>query len=103
VPEWARDQARQQLVADELIEAMRRAYPQQAASPGSILIGVTDEDIYISELDWKFALNFRRRRGRWSSNRSFESCFTMAKPPASIHVFDIVVEHAPRSLVSSRP
>jgi len=23
------------------------------------LIGVTDEDIYISELDWKFALNFR--------------------------------------------
>jgi YD repeat-containing protein len=59
VPEWARDQARQQLVADELVEAMRRAYPQQAASPDTILIGVTDEDIYISELDWKFALNFR--------------------------------------------
>ena len=60
VPEWARDQARQQLVADELLEAMRRAYPQQAASPNSILIGVTNEDIYISELDWKFALNFRQ-------------------------------------------
>jgi len=59
VPEWARDQARQQLVADERIDAMRRAYPQQAASPDTILIGVTDEDIYISELDWKFALNFR--------------------------------------------
>lgn len=39
---------------------MRRAYPQQAASPTSILIGVTNEDIYISELDWKFALNFRQ-------------------------------------------
>src|SRR6266496_3736464 len=60
VPEWARDQARQQLVADELVEAMRRAYPQQAARPDSILIGVTNEDIYISELDWKFALNFRQ-------------------------------------------
>src|SRR5207302_4637339 len=31
-----------------------------AASPNSILIGVTNEDIYISELDWKFALNFRQ-------------------------------------------
>jgi predicted Zn-dependent protease len=59
VPEWARDEARHQVVAEELIEAMRRAYPQQAATPDSILIGVTDEDIYIAELDWEFAFNFR--------------------------------------------
>jgi predicted Zn-dependent protease len=59
VPEWARDEARHQIVAEELIEAMRRAYPQQAATPDSILIGVTDEDIYIAELDWEFAFNFR--------------------------------------------
>jgi predicted Zn-dependent protease len=59
VPEWARDEARHQVVAEELIEAMRRAYPQQAAAPDSILIGVTDEDIYIAELDWEFAFNFR--------------------------------------------
>src|SRR5260370_37823819 len=37
---------------------MGRAYPQQAARPDIILIGVTDEDIYISELDVKLALNF---------------------------------------------
>src|SRR6202007_1492388 len=60
VPEWARDRARQQLVADELIEAMREAYPQQAANPESVLIGLTDEDMYIADLDWKFALNFRQ-------------------------------------------
>ena len=59
VPEWARDEARHQVVAEELIEAMRRAYPQQAATPDSILIGVTDEDMYIAELDWEFAFNFR--------------------------------------------
>lgn len=59
VPEWARDEARHQVVVEELIEAMRRAYPQQAATPDSILIGVTDEDIYIAELDWEFAFNFR--------------------------------------------
>src|SRR5207244_13217140 len=62
VPEWARDQTRQQLVADELVEAMRRAYPQQAASPNSILIGVTNEDNYISELDSEFAWHFRQIR-----------------------------------------
>ena len=60
LPEWARDRARQQVVADELIEAMREAYPQQARSRDSILIGLTDEDMYIAELDWKFALNFRQ-------------------------------------------
>jgi predicted Zn-dependent protease len=60
VPEWARDEARHQVVAEELIEAMRRAYPQQAATTDSILIGVTDEDIYIAELDWEFAFNFRQ-------------------------------------------
>ncbi|MGA2355069.1 MAG: DUF6531 domain-containing protein [Terriglobales bacterium] len=48
-------------MAEELIEAMRRAYPQQAATPDSILIGVTEEDIYIAELDWDFAFNFRER------------------------------------------
>ena len=32
---------------------------QQAATSDSILIGVTDEDIYIAELDWEFAFNFR--------------------------------------------
>ena len=83
VPEWARDQARQQLVADELIEAMRRAYPQQAASPGSILIGVTDEDIYISELDWKFALNFRETPRALVISTARLNPVYYGKPPAS--------------------
>lgn len=60
IPEWARDRARQQVVADELVEAMRKAYPQQARNPQSVLIGLTDQDMYIGELDWKFAINFRQ-------------------------------------------
>jgi len=59
IPEWARDEPRKQLVAEEVIEAMRRAYPKQASAPDSILIGVTNEDMYIADLDWKFAPNFR--------------------------------------------
>ncbi len=59
IPEWVRDDPRKQLVAEELIEAMRRAYPKEASAPDGILIGVTDEDMYIADLDWKFALNFR--------------------------------------------
>lgn len=59
VPPWARDEARHQLVVEELIEAMRRAYPALASDGRNILIGLTNEDMYISILDWKFALNYR--------------------------------------------
>ncbi|MGA8215920.1 MAG: YcxB family protein [Candidatus Sulfotelmatobacter sp.] len=82
VPEWARDQARQQLVADELIEATRRAYPQQAGSLDSILIALTDEDIYISGLDWKFALNFRQTRQALVISTARLNPVYYGKPPA---------------------
>jgi YD repeat-containing protein len=63
IPEWARDRPQRQLVADELSEAMKEAYPDLARDPKNILVGVTDEDMYISGLDWKFALNYRAPLG----------------------------------------
>jgi YD repeat-containing protein len=59
VPEWTRDPVRHQLVAEELVEAMKYAYPQHAEDRSHILIGITDEDMYISGLGWEFAFNFR--------------------------------------------
>ena len=59
VPQWARDAARHQLVVEELIEAMRRAYPALASDSRNILIGLTNEDMYISSVYWEFALNYR--------------------------------------------
>lgn len=58
-PDWARNVPRKQLVAEELVTAMRLAYPTQAAEPGSAMIGITDEDMYISALNWTYAFSFR--------------------------------------------
>ena len=57
IPDWARDPIRKQLIAEELVEAMRYAYPDAEAS--GVLIGVTSEDMYISSLWWGYAMNYR--------------------------------------------
>ena len=55
------DERRPQLIAEELIELMKRRYPEHARSPQSILIGITEGDMYIREVNWRFA--FARRDG----------------------------------------
>ena len=55
------DERRRQLIAEELIELMKRRYPEHARSPQSILIGITEGDMYIREVNWRFA--FARRDG----------------------------------------
>lgn len=51
---------RRQLVAEELIELMKRRYPREAKNPKAILIGVTAGDMFIREYSWQFAFAFRR-------------------------------------------
>jgi YD repeat-containing protein len=63
VPEWTRDRPRKQLIAEELVEAMKAAYPELARDPRNLLIGLTVEDLYITDLDWEFALNYRSPLG----------------------------------------
>lgn len=58
-PAWARNAARKQFAAEDLIAAMKLAYPAQAAEPDAVLIGLTDEDMYISEIKWTYAFSFR--------------------------------------------
>jgi predicted Zn-dependent protease len=60
LPLWTRDEIRKQLIAEELVEAMKRAYPQFASDPDAILVGVTDEDMYISEMNWSYAFSWRQ-------------------------------------------
>lgn len=60
LPAWTRDESRQQLIAEELAEAMKRAYPQLANDPDAVMIGITDEDMYISEMDWSCAFSWRQ-------------------------------------------
>lgn len=56
---------RQQLVAEELVDLMKRAYPDLANDPQAVLIGITADDMYIRESRWRFAFS-RRQEGRFA-------------------------------------
>lgn len=53
------DQRRHQLIAEELVEQVKRGYPKQAQDENAILIGMTDGDMYIRQMDWQFGFNYR--------------------------------------------
>lgn len=59
LPSWAENAARNQFVAEDLITAMKLAYPKLEADPQAIVIGLTDADMYISQLKWSYAFSFR--------------------------------------------
>ena len=53
------DKRRQQLVAEEVIELMKRTHPKLVEDPNAILIGLTDEDMYIRKKNWQYAFSYR--------------------------------------------
>lgn len=59
------DNRRQQLVAEQIIELMKRTHPKLVADPNAILIGLTDEDMYIHKKNWQFAFSYRTQ-GRFA-------------------------------------
>jgi len=54
------DKHRQQVIAEEAIELIKLRYPNLAADPNAIVIGLTDEDMYIRKYDWQFAFTYRK-------------------------------------------
>ena len=54
------DNSRKQLVAEELIGMMKRKYPNLATDPNAILIGFTQEDMYIRKYTWRFSFTWRQ-------------------------------------------
>jgi YD repeat-containing protein len=63
--DWVTDSARQQAVAERLTLVMDQAEEEIARDPATILLGVTQRDIYIGRLTWRYAINYRDhgRRG----------------------------------------
>ena len=59
LPAWAKNATRKQFVAEDLVTAMKLAHPDLAADPEAQMIGLTDEDMYISELAWAYAFSWR--------------------------------------------
>ena len=59
------DKQRQQLVAEDVIDYMKLTYPSQTLDPNAIMIGVTDEDMYIRKRNSCFAFSYRSQ-GRFA-------------------------------------
>ena len=62
---WLTDYKRRQLIAEELIEQIKRQYPQLAGDRTAVLIGITSRDMYIRSSPWKFAFSWRQE-GRFA-------------------------------------
>ena len=57
--EIAVNKKRDQLIAEQVVAIMKQANPQITNDPEAIMIGLTTQDMYINQMDWQFAFNFR--------------------------------------------
>ena len=55
------DNRRRQLIAEPLIDLMKRGYPAEAADSTAVLVGITTHDLYIAGYTtWRFAFSLRQ-------------------------------------------
>ncbi|MFQ5839646.1 MAG: hypothetical protein ACE5HK_02880 [Candidatus Methylomirabilales bacterium] len=81
------DYNRQQVIAEELILLMKRSFPKLAGDPKTILIGITDNDMYIRGYTWRYAFGFREegRLGIVSSARMDPANYGKPPDPSLLH------------------
>lgn len=66
-PGYAWDEAREQLIAEAVLQSLPNAYPGPASDPGAVVIAVTDRHLYIdARPDWAWAFGLRSDDLRWS-------------------------------------
>ena len=53
------DTKRQQVIAEEAINLLKLRNPDLASDPNAIVIGVTDEDLFIRKEEWQYAFSYR--------------------------------------------
>jgi YD repeat-containing protein len=61
LPERGFDVSRQQWIAEMLIDAMARNFPDIAQDSDARIMGVIDSDIYPRSIGWNFTFNYRHR------------------------------------------
>lgn len=74
MPKEAYDSTREQYVAEDVIGAMRKAHWDLANEPQTYLMGVTHDDIFIRNEDWRFTTSLRvgERSALVSTARMYE-------------------------------
>lgn len=76
------NEERQQLIAEGAVEIMKQANPNLKNDPQAILIGLTDQDMYIASLDWEYGFSFRDE-GKYAVVSSGRMNIPVIKKPAS--------------------
>lgn len=56
------DKRRQQVIAEEAVELMKHKYPDLVNDPNAVVIGLTDEDMFIRDRNWQYAFGYWRQR-----------------------------------------
>jgi tetratricopeptide (TPR) repeat protein len=56
------DKKRQQVIAEEAVELMKIKYRDLVSDPNAVVIGLTDEDMYIRDKNWQWAFGYWTQR-----------------------------------------
>jgi tetratricopeptide (TPR) repeat protein len=56
------DKKRQQIIAEEALELIKMKYKDLVADPNAVVIGFTDEDMYIRNRNWQWAFGYWTQR-----------------------------------------
>jgi tetratricopeptide (TPR) repeat protein len=54
------DKRRQQVIAEEAIELIKVRYPSLVVDPNAVVIGLTDEDMFMRTEDWQYTFSYRK-------------------------------------------
>jgi tetratricopeptide (TPR) repeat protein len=52
------DDHRNQLIAEDVIDLIKRTYPKLVDDPDAIVFGLTDSDMYVRQKTWRFAFSY---------------------------------------------
>lgn len=77
---------RNQCIAEEIIGAMTSAYSDIARNPESVMIAITDEDIFPKELGWEFTYSLHSARMGVVSTRRMDPAFWGDRPDNALRL-----------------
>ncbi|HXO38017.1 MAG TPA: hypothetical protein VN872_05245, partial [Candidatus Acidoferrum sp.] len=77
---------RNQCIAEEVIGAMTNAYSDIARNPESVMIALTDEDIFPKELGWNFTYSLHSARIGVVSTRRMDPAFWGGPPDNALRL-----------------
>lgn len=77
---------RNQCIAEEVIGAMASAYSDIARNPESVMIALTDEDIFPKELGWEFTYSLHSERMGVVSTRRMDPAFWGDRPDNAVRL-----------------